>query len=41
MESLLGWVTHGIALLVLLGGVALIARGTTTRHPSPESDSDD
>ncbi|MGJ0390567.1 hypothetical protein [Microbacterium sp. CGR1] len=40
MGSILGWVTHGIALLVLLGGVALIARGTT-RPPSSDSDADD
>ncbi|MCS3441963.1 hypothetical protein [Microbacterium phyllosphaerae] len=39
MGSILGWVTHGVALLVLLGGVALIARGTT-RPPSSDSDTD-
>jgi|GEM_PF-3500874 len=27
MTSLLGWVTHGLALLILLGGVSLLARG--------------
>ena len=39
MGTVLRWVTHGLALLVLLGGVALIARGTTKReHPEPDHD---
>lgn len=29
MTRALGWVAQGLAMLVLLGGVALIARGTT------------
>ena len=37
MSSLIGWVTHGLALLILLGGVSLLARGLS-RDRSEGSD---
>lgn len=32
MQSLWGWVTHIVAILILLGGVALLARGLFARR---------
>lgn len=38
MDSVWGWVAHGAVLLCLLGGVALLARGTFRSSGEAERD---
>lgn len=37
MDSVLGWVGHGVAVLVLVGGLALLARGTLRRGTAADA----